>query len=424
MPRRRADNRSFERASSAHRRADWNRSAATHGARYPLRQPTHKLVIRRLVRSIPIVVILLFVWKIGSTFLQSREQRMWYACQKVFEEHQIDRVGTIEEYRERYPDGAHATEAAYYYAVLAHDVKGCSVVDEAWQITLARGTPERQLEAVSKLGECATRAGEYDLAIGYYGQALELNIDTPDTVDAAYRAGMLSEQQDDMTNAMAYYRAVWGLPATQKQRIDIARGLTRIQLGALRGSPPTHVVRPGEALWSIASKAGVSMSALLRANLHLKDPNVVPVGSMLNIPIRNISLIVSVPDRVVYLLHEGAVVCPFPAVLGADETPTPQGRLSIVRKEFARANLPALASSSVGDASNIGAGWLGLSRGGYAIHGGATEADLLDAATPGAVSVTDDAIEALADFVTPGTPVHIVASSPDIEWKALPVDLR
>jgi hypothetical protein len=369
-------------------------------------------------------VILLFAWKIGSTFLQSREQRMWYACQTVFEEHQIDRVDDIADFRARYPDSAHATDAAYYYAVLAHDVKGCAIVDEAWQITLSRGTPDRRLEAVNKLGECATKAGDYDLAIDYYGQALELNLDTPGTVDAAYRAGMLSEQQDDTTNAMAYYRAVWELPATRKQRIDIARGLIRIQLGALRGNPPTHVVRSGETIWSIASRAGVSDSELLRANLHLPNADVLPIGTTLNIPVRDISLIVSVPDRVVYLLHEGAVVCPFPAVLGADDTPTPPGRLSIVRKEFARANLPSLASSAVGGPANLGAGWLGLSRSGYGIHGGATEDDLLAATTRGTVRVTDDAIEALADFVTPGTPVHIVASSPDIEWKALPVDLR
>ncbi|MBT3270995.1 LysM peptidoglycan-binding domain-containing protein [Candidatus Poribacteria bacterium] len=425
MPRRRVDHRSFERASSAYRRADWNRSPATHGARYPLRQPTHRRVIRRLVRSIPIVVILLFAWRIGATFLQSREQRMWYACEKVYEERQADRVDTIEEFRALYPESAHAADAAYYYAVLAHDAKGCAAVDEAWQVTLTRGTPERKLEAVMSLGECANKAGDAALAVDYYGQALELNLATQGTVEAVYRAGALSEQQGDVTNAIAYYRAVWELPeATRKQRIDVARGLTRIQLGALSANPPRHVVRRDETLWSIANKAGVAMRDLLRANLDLANPNVVEVGVTLNIPIRDISLVVSVAGRMIYLLHEGAVVCPFPVVLGADDTPTPEGNLSVVSKEFARARLISIADSVVGGPAGLGAGWFGLSRVGYGIHGGSTEEELLEGSTHGAIRLVDSAIESLGDFVTPGTPVTIVAEAPEIEWKALPVDLR
>jgi LysM repeat protein len=418
------DHRSFERASSAHRRADWNRSPSTHGARYPLRQPARKRVVRRLVRSVPIVVILLLAWKIGATFLQSREQRMWYACQTVFEEHQIDRVDELAQFRARFPESEHATDAAYYYAKLAHDTKGCAVVDEAWQITLESGTPERKLEAVMKLGECATRAGDPALAAGYYGQALELDLETSDAVAAVYLAGVVSEQQQDITNAIAYYSAAWDLPATRKQRIDIARGLARIQMGALRATPPRHVVRPNDTLTSVANNAGVLVSDLLRANLDLPNPNVLQVGSTLNIPMRDIALVVSIPDRVLYLLHEGAVVCPFPAVVGGDETPTPDGRLSVTTKEAAHARLISLAASVVGGPDTLGAGWFGLSRVGYGIHGGATEEELLDGSTQGAIRLSDDAVTALADFVTPGTPVDIVTSSPRIEWKALPVDLR
>lgn len=424
MPRRRVDHRTFERASSAHRRADWNRSPSTHGARYPLRQPARKRAIRRLVRSIPIVVILLLAWKIGATFLQSREQRMWYACEAVFEERQLDRVDVIEQFRARYPDGEHATDAAYYYATLAHDTKGCAAVDEAWQITLASGTPERKLEAVMKLGECATRADDPNLAVGYYGQALELDLRTADTVAAVYLAGVVSEQQQDVTNAIAYYSSVWDLPATRKQRIDIARGMARIQLGALRANPPRHVVRRNDTLSSVANGAGVLLSDLLRANLDLPNPDILRVGVTLNIPIRDISLVVSIPDRMLYLLHEGSVVCPFPAVVGEDDTPTPDGRLSVTSKETAHARLLSIAGSVVGGPDSLGAGWFGLSRVGYGIHGGAAEAELLDGSTKGAIRLADDAIEALADFVTPGTPVDIVTYSPGIEWKALPVDLR
>jgi lipoprotein-anchoring transpeptidase ErfK/SrfK len=148
------------------------------------------------------------------------------------------------------------------------------------------------------------------------------------------------------------------------------------------------------------------------------------VGAALNIPIRDISLVVSIPDRMLYLLHENAVVCPFPAVVGADDTPTPQGDLSVVSKEFARARLIGMADSVIGGPAELGVGWFGLSRVGYGIHGGSTEEELLEGSTHGAVQLVDSAIESLGDFVTPGTPVAIVAEAPEIEWKALPVDLR
>jgi len=45
-----------------------------------------------------------------------------------------------------------------------------------------------------------------------------------------------------------------------------------------------HVVQPGENLWSIASRYGVSVQQIMRAN-GISDPNMVYVGSVLQIPV-------------------------------------------------------------------------------------------------------------------------------------------
>lgn len=46
----------------------------------------------------------------------------------------------------------------------------------------------------------------------------------------------------------------------------------------------THVVQPGENLYSIASRYGVSVQAVMRAN-GITDPNMIFVGTVLRIPI-------------------------------------------------------------------------------------------------------------------------------------------
>jgi LysM repeat protein len=41
----------------------------------------------------------------------------------------------------------------------------------------------------------------------------------------------------------------------------------------------THVVQPGETLWSIAARYGVSVDAVLRAN-NLINPNFIYLGKL------------------------------------------------------------------------------------------------------------------------------------------------
>lgn len=46
----------------------------------------------------------------------------------------------------------------------------------------------------------------------------------------------------------------------------------------------THVVQPGENLWSIAARYGVSVQAIMTTN-GILDPNMIFVGTVLRIPV-------------------------------------------------------------------------------------------------------------------------------------------
>ena len=45
-----------------------------------------------------------------------------------------------------------------------------------------------------------------------------------------------------------------------------------------------HTVQKGDSLWKIAKMHDVSLEALIAANPQLTDPNVIMVGSIINVP--------------------------------------------------------------------------------------------------------------------------------------------
>jgi soluble lytic murein transglycosylase-like protein len=62
-----------------------------------------------------------------------------------------------------------------------------------------------------------------------------------------------------------------------------AAGQAATSVGAARSAAPTHVVRPGDTLSSIAARYGTSAGAIARAN-RIANPNLVVIGRRLTIP--------------------------------------------------------------------------------------------------------------------------------------------
>ncbi|MEE0775492.1 MAG: SafA/ExsA family spore coat assembly protein [Bacillota bacterium] len=68
-------------------------------------------------------------------------------------------------------------------------------------------------------------------------------------------------------------------------RIDVGQKIFIPQGGSGGGGGGTvYTVRPGDTMWNIAKKFGISLGDLIKANPQIKDPNLIFPGQVLNIP--------------------------------------------------------------------------------------------------------------------------------------------
>lgn len=94
-------------------------------------------------------------------------------------------------------------------------------------------------------------------------------------------------------------------------------------------------------------------------------------------------------------LYEGPhLLGRYPIAVGKKDTPTPEGRFTIVEKR-------------VHPGGVFGSRWLGLSAPRYGIHGTNNPASIGQAVSKGCVRMHNLDVEALFDKVEPGTPVTI-----------------
>lgn len=60
--------------------------------------------------------------------------------------------------------------------------------------------------------------------------------------------------------------------------------LTALTNAAQTNAPSTHTVRQGETLWGIAQQYDTTLSALLKVNPQIKNPNVIQPGEQVKLP--------------------------------------------------------------------------------------------------------------------------------------------
>ncbi|WP_428908814.1 L,D-transpeptidase family protein [Niallia sp. Krafla_26] len=123
-----------------------------------------------------------------------------------------------------------------------------------------------------------------------------------------------------------------------------------------------HIIKTGETLYSISRDYRVSIPALLVANPHITNVNMIQAGWSILIPglpdPRTIpyKIVVSKGNRTLQLLRNQTLVKRYPIAVGKMLTQTPVGSFVIVNRE-------------PNPGGPYGAMWLSLSKAGYGIHG-------------------------------------------------------
>jgi lipoprotein-anchoring transpeptidase ErfK/SrfK len=118
-------------------------------------------------------------------------------------------------------------------------------------------------------------------------------------------------------------------------------------------------------------------------------------------------VIVSVPDRKLVVMENGAVLRVFPVAVGADVSPSPTGTFEIV----SRLSEPTYYHSGVvipaGEDNPLGPRWVGLNRKGYGIHGTNSPRSIGKAASHGCIRLRNREIVQFFAMVNIGDTVDI-----------------
>lgn len=120
-------------------------------------------------------------------------------------------------------------------------------------------------------------------------------------------------------------------------------------------------------------------------------------------------LIVSIPDRKLFLVQNGALMKVYPVAVGKRSTPSPAGSFRIVR----RVSNPTYSHKGrvvgPGPKNPAGSRWMGLSLKGYGIHGTNEPSSIGKAASHGCIRMAKADLEELYAQVQVGDEVEIHA---------------
>jgi L,D-transpeptidase ErfK/SrfK len=196
----------------------------------------------------------------------------------------------------------------------------------------------------------------------------------------------------------------------------------------MTGSVVEHRVEPGETLASLGARAGVDVATLAADNglprgarliigrsLRLDTQHIVP-------PVSGASIVINVPQRMLFLVENSKTVLGFPVALGRPTWPTPTGGFSILTKEIdptwdvpisiqqemRRAGRRPLPKVPPGPDNPLGDRWFGLSLPGIGIHGTSAPMTIYHHQTHGCIRLHPDDVHVLFDRVPIGAAGEIV----------------
>jgi len=196
----------------------------------------------------------------------------------------------------------------------------------------------------------------------------------------------------------------------------------------LVGGEFPYVVQKGDSLTGIGARFGIGAGYLEAIN-DLSASQVLKIGQQLRIDNRHIvpaitndGIVINIPQRMLFHFNEARLRRAFPVGLGRHDWPTPTGSFKIVVKEenptwdvpksiqeeMQREGKAVKTCVPPGPDNPLGQHWLGLSIGGYGIHGTIAPGSIYQFQTHGCIRAHPDDVAELFEEVSRGTPVIIV----------------
>jgi L,D-transpeptidase ErfK/SrfK len=189
-----------------------------------------------------------------------------------------------------------------------------------------------------------------------------------------------------------------------------------------------YTVRQGDTWRSISSRYGIEVTTLADLNGRTAKTALKP-DEKLQVDARHVvpsampsGILINVPQRMLFLKQDEAVVAAYPVGLGRPAWPTFVGQFSVmvnetdpvwdvppsIQEELRRAGKAVITQVGPGPTNPLGKHWLGLSVAGFGIHGTIAQLSIYRFETHGCIRLHPDDIEDLSSRVAAGTPGEII----------------
>jgi lipoprotein-anchoring transpeptidase ErfK/SrfK len=120
-------------------------------------------------------------------------------------------------------------------------------------------------------------------------------------------------------------------------------------------------------------------------------------------------VVVSIPDRKLAVIEDGATVEVYDVAVGKPSTPSPVGTFTIVNRIANPTYYRPGVVIGPGDRNPLGTRWMGLSEKGYGIHGTDQPASIGYAKSHGCIRLRNADVERLFERLRPGDVVELHA---------------
>ena len=120
-------------------------------------------------------------------------------------------------------------------------------------------------------------------------------------------------------------------------------------------------------------------------------------------------IVVSIPDRKLAVLESGKVVRVFPTAVGKPSTPSPAGAYTIVQRLTDPTWYYEGKVVRPGKSNPLGTRWMGLSVGGYGIHGTNVPDSIGHNVSHGCIRMKNNDVEQLFEMMAIGDSVELLA---------------